>query len=80
METTFHFSLMWGIVISLILAAVLLTPFLIRESKMETSVDLPDFHWLIRSVTAPGFTYPCHSQRRSGFARCLACRRSKPNW
>ena len=31
METTFHFSLMWGIVISLILAAVLLTPFLIRE-------------------------------------------------
>lgn len=31
METSFHFSLAWGIVISLILAAVILTPFLIRE-------------------------------------------------
>jgi hypothetical protein len=31
METSFHFSLMWGIAIALILAAVLLTPFLIRE-------------------------------------------------
>jgi len=27
----FHFSLAWGIVIALILAAVILTPFLIRE-------------------------------------------------
>ncbi len=28
---TFHFSLVWGIAIALILAAGLLTPFLIRE-------------------------------------------------
>ena len=34
METTFHFSLMWGIVISLILAAVLLTNTL-TEHKFE---------------------------------------------
>ena len=31
METSFHFSLAWGIVIALILAAFILTPFLIRE-------------------------------------------------
>ena len=31
MVTSFHFSLAWGIVISLILAAAILTPFLIRE-------------------------------------------------
>jgi hypothetical protein len=31
METSFHFSLVWGIVIALVLAAVILTPFLIRE-------------------------------------------------
>jgi hypothetical protein len=31
METSFHISLTWGIVIALVLAAVLLTPFLIRE-------------------------------------------------
>jgi hypothetical protein len=31
MEPSFHISLVWGIVIALILAAVILTPFLIRE-------------------------------------------------
>ena len=31
MDASFHFSLTWGIIIALILAAVILTPFLVRE-------------------------------------------------
>jgi len=31
MDPSFHISLTWGIIISLILAAVILTPFLIRD-------------------------------------------------
>ncbi len=31
METSFHFSLVWGIAIAIVLAAAILAPFLVRE-------------------------------------------------
>jgi hypothetical protein len=41
MEASFHFSLTWGIVIALVLAAVILTPFLIREIGQGTKQLTP---------------------------------------
>ena len=45
METSFHFSMTWGIIIALLLAAVLLVPYLIREigkGKKQLKPGTPD--------------------------------------
>ncbi len=45
MGTTFHFSMTWGIVIVLVLAAALLVPFLLKEigkGKKQLKPGTPD--------------------------------------
>lgn len=45
METAFHFSTTWGIVIALVFAAVLLVPYLVREigkGKRQLRPGTPD--------------------------------------
>ncbi len=61
METTLHFSMTWGIVIALLLAAVLLVPYLVREigkGKRELTPQSPpgagDVRPGTRANPAPG--------------------------